>query len=529
MESIMVRKTNRGSKSQALLELGILSSIFLFLLATLIRFGVTMNARQSLVMRGFRHAVQRASMDDVGSQYLSYAGQYFADIPVPDPNSPTGVADLQEITASAQAIRTYHMNSREIANRTSQPRLQYTMQDKSKPMGFTEMRNPADTDSGGGTNPVTGFTLSGYKTDVRLPYYIARRVPDPFDVFPPGGDGIYWTWIAVIPDVELRSYGGEVETHCEDRTLNNEALLVYTSRTYTHRKINGNNLFSEYYDPIQSAQTMGSPVLVMTVTEKSLLGISVKITDFVTGTPPDSTINLESGLKTDSAGNITHSHVFYLDPLTEYPTQSPPRFDAGGIDPNSSTWKRCDPNQLYDGVKSQPVLAPGYKIWVNPNSTGQFNYGFDANLLKQEGAMYTVIDMRHVGDVRERVEGIEPLIYGKSEVSWNRDFYESYGRIGIFDISHAGTGDIDLSPDAADIQGINEYSLETNVTDITVENVNEGQYHTTRTNVNVTDTIRRRIRTNPQGDLKGKTYEHNTTRTIRDKDRYDWDTRYPEE
>lgn len=115
---------------QAMLELSIMGTLFLSLLALLISSGVRFNAQQELMMESFRHAVKEASKEGVADEFLSYSAQYLRDIPVADVSSPYGVPELSSVSAGATATRTYFMQTAERAVDDAMYRQHYFMNDE---------------------------------------------------------------------------------------------------------------------------------------------------------------------------------------------------------------------------------------------------------------------------------------------------------------------------------------------------------------------------------------------------------------
>lgn len=129
MKIYRVEKLKHNKSGQALLEVSLLMSLFMFLLGVILRTGLVMSSRQELMMTSFRHAVQMASTDEVAVNTINYAAKYFKDLPVYDPSSPGAVGDLTEIMVQAGAKRTFFDNAPPTGKRRSQPRENYWVND----------------------------------------------------------------------------------------------------------------------------------------------------------------------------------------------------------------------------------------------------------------------------------------------------------------------------------------------------------------------------------------------------------------
>jgi len=109
----MARYSYKRKKTQAMLELTIFGSLFLFVLGILIQYGVRLNAQQELAMKNYRHALRKASETGIGDTYLDYSASYIKDVPIPDVSSPYGIGRLTTIRGGASARRTYFLMNQE--------------------------------------------------------------------------------------------------------------------------------------------------------------------------------------------------------------------------------------------------------------------------------------------------------------------------------------------------------------------------------------------------------------------------------
>jgi hypothetical protein len=199
------------TQAQALLEITILASVFLFFLSMLVRLGVTMNARHGFMIDAYKDSLAKSVA--VKSSSLVYAAQYFKNIRIPDPSSPTGTMDLQELTTSFSSQRSEFMNYPQGMSRSSMSRQRYSFWNGT---AFEEVDNPVETGEKGFTTegwaehiPFVKYTLPKQTacdgasgscsaatvfTPNPVPCFI-QRISDPDDMFP--SDNLYWSWIAV--------------------------------------------------------------------------------------------------------------------------------------------------------------------------------------------------------------------------------------------------------------------------------------------------------------------------------------------
>ena len=182
---IMARLIHK-KKSQAILELAICGSLFLFVLGVLVQYGVRLNARQELMMKSYRHALRKASTEGIGDTYLDYSATYIKDIPVPDVSSPYGIGRLSSMRTGSSAKRTYFMMNQEEADPASNPRVHYVINDRER----------SEYDEAGVDGFVTNALRLGFHFITENSRYVVIRViPDPEDKLEPYN--VYWTWAKI--------------------------------------------------------------------------------------------------------------------------------------------------------------------------------------------------------------------------------------------------------------------------------------------------------------------------------------------
>ncbi|MFC1599303.1 hypothetical protein ACFL2W_00780 [Candidatus Omnitrophota bacterium] len=178
-------------RAQAMLELAVFGSLFLFTLGVLVQYGFRLNSRQEMMMKSYRHAMRKASSDGIGDTYLDYGAAYVKDIAVPDVSSPYGIGRLATVASGASAKRTYFMMNQDEGGEETLPRMHYIINDRER----SEYQNDPTVD---------GFKTSGYlggehliteDTGAGPEFVIIRTIYDPQDNLAP--QNIYWTWIKI--------------------------------------------------------------------------------------------------------------------------------------------------------------------------------------------------------------------------------------------------------------------------------------------------------------------------------------------
>jgi hypothetical protein len=112
---------------QALAELSIFASLFLFVLSILIQYGMSFNYQQEAKMLSFRHAITLA---ETGSRY-ALPGRYVGvgDRAIPDAQDEVGAPEHYPFVASASVVKTnYLAGEKEIVD-DEVPKIQFAIND----------------------------------------------------------------------------------------------------------------------------------------------------------------------------------------------------------------------------------------------------------------------------------------------------------------------------------------------------------------------------------------------------------------
>lgn len=106
-----VRRPRRNSRrGQALLEVGVLGSILLFALATLVRVGLRFNYEQQLQQDTFRKALRVAEFNDTESKTVGHYGYtWLEDRQVPNPSDPVALNARTRFGSDADVIYGRHL------------------------------------------------------------------------------------------------------------------------------------------------------------------------------------------------------------------------------------------------------------------------------------------------------------------------------------------------------------------------------------------------------------------------------------
>ncbi|MFH1768103.1 MAG: hypothetical protein ABH858_02940, partial [Candidatus Omnitrophota bacterium] len=260
---VKVVKVGRKKTGQASAELAICGSMFVFVLATLIQYGVKFNFQQEMKMKTFRAALKKASSDSVMASYLNYSEVNIKDVPVPDINHPGGGSNLSEMVDMASATRTYFMQAAPAPSEANMARTHITINDKQRHEYDAAHGYQAD-----GITPKDGFTQSGiYPSAVSIKtstpygsgfpaYEIIRAVSDPKDQLPAGGgDGIYWTWIKIVTTknrlhVQKDAHGLQTKESIKDILKTTPDNLTNQGEWKTRTVDDGDGTKEEqYFDP----------------------------------------------------------------------------------------------------------------------------------------------------------------------------------------------------------------------------------------------------------------------------------------
>ena len=552
-------KTN----GQALLEVALLASIFLFLLSVLISFGVSMNKRQELMMESFRHAVRRASSDEVGRQYLTYVGQYFKQIRVPDPTSPTGVSDLQEIVTGAQATRTQFLsNPWDSGNRAGAPRMQYVLYNETNSANLTdkylEVVNPMDNATANApghdklyidhwnhpTNntastytvrewsdcipqangackkgyvnkpvteanklnpgyaegaPKTGFTSVGVVHNVPLPKYtdtatgatryaLITRIPDPLDRYP--SDRVYWSWIAIVRPPTLYKYVHDGDDHYGSNIDSSGQGFWYLRRV----RYKGSNAPGDYNPPLAvSLEKFTAFDYRQSIDDEhwiSLYEIAPTAVFYQS--------------KYDPAVPLDSAHMLAYPSMHDAATRPSASAIQGAV--NSGFWIQMPRSDLFSTLQTQPALSKGMEVWLNPTTVAAAFCAETGMAGELENINRTLTErMYRQGEyftVQTLVAETDAVLHidGKSDPLNDIDF----GQVKMVNASHAMFADIDTQNYGSGVkQGISEYNLRTEVRQgqVSSEFSAGATRYKTQTDVDLTDTINRTIRTSPYGEL----------------------------
>lgn len=548
----MINKRKQTHKAQALLEVTILTSLFVFLLGSIVRMGVSSNERQRFMMETFKHAITRASKRDIKENSLVFEGQYNKNYRVPDIASASGVRDLQQLTANWVVQRTDRMNFAKNINFETMRRRHVLVGSDSTL--FTDIDQSGDIATGGG--PLTsGFTTEGWKEGFSLPplYSIPdpyeggasrnmmcfrRKMIDPDDLYP--SDGINWSWVAIcisgynLADNEFRfNTGGGANKIPYFRETVNQGYSSYYVSDLTQQDLNNNGNYvvhpSSSGDQLSGARFYGSKVLSSRI-----------FLYFQSAYDPSVPLNKNfMRWQHCNEGSVFEpqmgSCVWTQDDMDGGPwiLFAHRNYDEAGFS-----------SYLIDGLKGMPTVARGMSIWLSfdelkrmlPNSSCNSLTFEDktaalkdytclkSQMVDNEKFQAAVADTQRVrySNCKRGIRDTEATKPWQKEYSCGAEFsilaleaskneslktFNSndieykFGTIYGMSLSHPVWGDINPTAAASRMpdQGIREYKIESDIEKIEVITEGTGDTISSTTDVELTDTVTRTLITNPFG------------------------------
>jgi len=514
--------------AQALLEVMLLFTLFMFMLSMIVNMGFSFSENQKFMMSTFRHALKQASTKDVKENSLSFSAEYLKQIRVPDVSSPYKVSTVQEIRSGAGIYRTPYLQYAQSLDEATAPRRNIVIASD----GAGGKDTFTDIDASKATNlsrKFTGFVTAGYRKIAGLParmdldgdskpesVCVIQQMSDPDDMYP--RDGILWSWVAICmknykAGDDLRTAPLFMNKSCQQ--CDSESWISDDYSVWTHYVADGHNDEAVCH-PAATADSLSG---VKDFVDNAAITADVTYY-FQAGYDPSVALTkdtIKDGCDKGYCGAVLIDEKTNTDFKNMWV-----KFAGGG--PNDNSYFLLPSN-----MTNRPFLSRGMSIWLPFSQMEAAGYVMTDDekmrLWKDEPILYGNCAQSSPGvetpcgatftilAITGNCNGTEQKMFSLNDGSTEFYFNPVTGLV----LSHAAWGDIDGKAVTEGIpeQGIKESRVRTDITKMqSSTQMNDGVVTATKT-VDVTDTITRSIKTSPYGEMNGTTVDAVQERTVK--------------